>query len=279
MLKLILSLFIFFIASLNYAQNKSYISSGIDSSYIIFKFKRDSSIVLRNGDTFGNYHFFRDTLFFKQFNTSGELFKDTSKPFVYEELSTIFLGITTIIIFLGTIIAIRNLRVIRKTQSLESVLAFLNDSANVSEDRRFLLREFNFMLNKPKLSEENEKRVKNVINSFNRIGLLIENRLLPSKFVLSIHHSQIIRCWYKLEDYISYNENLIGGRYGRRIARLVTKAKRYHDSNKKHRVTQIKIYSIKGKEPFLIYETNIRTGLHGLFQKLVWMLRRVFKIY
>lgn len=89
----------------------------------------------------------------------------------------------------------------------------------------------------------------------------------------------IIRCWYKLENYVNYHEARIGGRYGRRLIRLAARAKNYHDIHPQHRQTKIKIYQGSEKPEVTIYETKIKKGLNGILQRINWNIRRFFGIY
>jgi len=197
-----------------------------------------------------------------------------------EELTAIFTGISTLIIIIGAIVAIINLRVIAKTQILDSVREFLEELKDTAEDRGFLFNKFNFSSQKPEeIPPETEKRIQNVVNSLNRIGFLLENRLLSSRLVFSICHPMIIKCCHKLKEYVRYRESRVGGRYGRRLDRLDIRAKTFHDANPQHRTSAIKFYPGPGKEPIIIYQTTIKKGLDGLKQKINWNIRRLFSVY
>ena len=208
-----------------------------------------------------------------------EIIHYTSNYLKALEFDTVLDILKTLVIVIGTIIAVFNLRIIAKRQQLESVREFLKDLLDTSEDRKFVIRDFDFSLHSPPLSEELEKKVRNVINLLNRIGLLIESNLLPPKIVFGLSHTLIIRCWYKLHDYITFQESRIGGRYGRRIERMALRAKLYQDINPYHRATKIRIDLNHGREPTVIYETSINSGLKGLWQRIIWFLRRIFRVY
>lgn len=189
-----------------------------------------------------------------------------------------FTGISTFVIVIGVIIALVNLRIIANTQHLEAIGEFLKDWADASDDRKFILQDFNFSPEN-ELPHETEKKAQNVINCLNRVGLLLDNRLLSSHLVFSICHTQIIRCWYKLEAYVKYHESRIGGRYGRRLEHLFIRAKKYHDISSQHRITKIKIDPGFNKDSFVIYETTIDKGWSGSIQKINWWLRKLFNIF
>lgn len=197
-----------------------------------------------------------------------------------EAWTPVFTVINTLAIAIGIIIALRELKVISKAQQIEAVREFLRDLNDTEADRKFLYSKFDFS---PECSEslqsEDEQKVRNVINCFNRIGLLIENGLLPARLVFSICHTEIIRSVYKLESYMKYYESRIGSRYGRRLLRIAKRAKIYHDIHPWHRITKIKIDPGPGKNPYVIYETKIEKGLKGIKQKLIWAIRRKLHIY
>lgn len=187
--------------------------------------------------------------------------------------------INALVIFIGSIIAVNNLRVIAKMQRLESIREFFKDLADTVEDRKFVIQKFNSSSKKLKLTPGTERKIQNVVNFLNRVGLLLEKGLLSPQLVFGIFYTGIIRCCYKLESYRKYHESRIGGRYGRRIGRLAKRAERYHDSNPQYRVTKIKIDPGSGKEPFIVYQTTIEKGLDGIKQKISWIIRRFFRIY
>jgi hypothetical protein len=197
-----------------------------------------------------------------------------SKPEVW---NAIFTGISTLVLIVGLPIALVNLRIIAKQQRLLSIRDFLEDWLSVSEDRQFVIQEFVFS-RKVQIEPDIERRAKKVIDCLNRVNLLLDNRLLPSKLVFGVCHTQIIRCGYKLEDYIKYHEERIGGRYGRQVIKLIQRAKRFHDANFKHRITQIKIDS-SSKKSIVVYKTKIERGWRGIKQKVGWMVRRVTGLY
>lgn len=195
-----------------------------------------------------------------------------------EVWTAIFTGISAFVIVCGSGLAYINLRVVVKTHRLESVQEFLKDYEEASEGRRFVIYDFDFSADQ-ELSPEIERRVQNVINSFNRIGLLLEDGLLSPQLVFGICHTQLIRCWYRLEPYIRYHEGRIGGRYGRRIERLSVRAKKFHDARPQHRVTVIKIDPGVGKEPFIIYQTHIHKGVAAVKQRALWWIQRLLDLY
>jgi hypothetical protein len=78
---------------------------------------------------------------------------------------------------------------------------------------------------------------------------------------------------------VEYKESRIGGRYGRRLARLAKKAQAFHDVRPQHRITKIMIDDGKSENPLIIYEPNVKTGCAGVMQRIQWGLKHIFNIY
>jgi len=186
-------------------------------------------------------------------------------------------AISTGVVLLGVPIAIYNLRIITRTHHLQSLTKFMDDLSSTEKERLYLHREFDRNGDHSKLDRESENKIKQVINSLNRIGMLIENKVLSPESVLSISHTVIIRCFYMLEPYINYKESEIGGRYGRRIRRLDERAKRFHDIRPHQRITKIKVQNKDGS--YVIYETKIKSGCSGIMQRVVWRIKYILHIY
>lgn len=194
-----------------------------------------------------------------------------------DTINIILSAVGTGIILIGVPIALYNLQVIRRTHHLQSVTQFMSYLSSTTKDREFIYRKFSFTEGLM-LSEEAKKCAENVINSLNQIGLLIENKLLSPELVLSICHTVIVRCWYKLEAYVKYQERLIGGRYGRRVERLANRAKAFHDIRSHQRCHQLFITDGTGQSK-LIYKTSIKGGFSGCWQQIVWFIKRMFHAY
>lgn len=203
---------------------------------------------------------------------------DSSSILPKDMLELILSAINTLIILIGVPIAIINLVAITRTHHLQAVSQFMQDLAATADDRRFIYREFCFAESTKPISAEAKTRADNVINFLNRVGLLIENRLLSPEMVLSICHTVIIRCWYKIGDYVRYQESLLGGRYGRRLERLVERAKAFHDIRPHQRWHPVLLDDGSGR-PMIIYQTEVENGCGVIKQRFVWFIKRILRIY
>ncbi len=132
-----------------------------------------------------------------------------------EVWTAIFTAIYTLVVMLGTGIAVQSLRAIRRIQQAEAVNIFFEDLAKTAEDRRFVYQELPHIPIEQELSLEQKQKVENVINYLNRMGFLIDNKMFPAHLVLSICHTMIIRCYHIIELRVKHQESRIGGRYGR----------------------------------------------------------------
>lgn len=195
-----------------------------------------------------------------------------------EQWSAIFSGVSLLIVGIGMVIGIRNLIIIRKTHQLEAFNIFIEELESTREDRKLL-----YLLSIPhsldEINPDDLQRLEKVTNSLNRIGLLIEEGILPRAFVFGITHTMIIRCYYKLEPFLRMQEAKIGGRYGRRIARIDRRAKLYHDIRPQQRRTKIMLHNPADSSSRLVYESEIKSGVGGLLQQLSWFVRDIFSIF
>jgi len=197
--------------------------------------------------------------------------------FSSQDWATFFVALQTLVFIIGAILALRNLKIISKTHKLGAIEKFINDLSKFEKDREFLYQKFNFDVTKL-LSNEEERRIKNVINSINRISMLIDNNLISAEIVFAMCHTMLIRSEYRLSPYIINKESQLGGRYGRRIIKLAKRAKQYHDSNSHHRISCIKLHN--GTTNIEIYKTEFQAGfLTKRAQKLEWWMRNNFGWY
>ncbi len=194
-----------------------------------------------------------------------------------QDWSTIFTGIQTFVIIISIYFALKSLKIMAKTHKLEAIDKFTNEIESFKEDRQFLYTKFNFDSKKTYKDFELIK-VKNVINSINRISMLIDNKIIAEETVFALCHTMIIRCEYKLKPYLEYQESKLGARYGRRIIRLSDKAKRYHTCHKHHRINSIKIFD-NVKEDEIFRTSYYDNFILKYYQKFSWLLRRKFNYY
>lgn len=194
-----------------------------------------------------------------------------------ETWTLLLTAISTGVVLLGVPIAIYNLRIITRTHHLQSLTKFMDDLSSTEKERLFLHRDFDRNGAHSSLDYDTEDKIKKVINSLNRIGMLIENKVLSPESVLSISHTVIIRCFYMLEPYIDYKEGQIGGRYGRRIKRLDERAKQFHDIRPHQRINKIKVQNSAGS--YVIYETKVKSGVMGILLRVIWRIKYILHIY
>jgi hypothetical protein len=198
----------------------------------------------------------------------------------YNIWSTVVSITTGVIVLAGAVIAIRNLSIIAKANRLSAYEAFTKRWEAVHAARLFVLESFDFDPDSPPtLDSEIGLKLRDVINGFNEIGLLIDRGILPVQYVLSLCYSDFIRCHYRLQPYLEYREGELGVRYGRRLAKMAQRARNYHDARSHNRSRPVKVRARGSSKYITIYETYIKTGLPGISQRPLWLARRVFKIY
>jgi hypothetical protein len=180
-----------------------------------------------------------------------------------------------IVVVVGIVIALKNLKIIAKSQKFEVLDSFIKELKDNEESRKFLFKKYKFeSLNK--LDEDSIKEVEKVINSLNRISLLLDNKLIDADVIFGLCHTMIIRCEYQLRSYIKEKEAIIGGRYGMRIFKLTKRAKKFHDSYKYHRCKPLSVNL--NKETVEIYKTDIGKDFEEkLNNQLEWSWRRIWK--
>jgi hypothetical protein len=188
----------------------------------------------------------------------------------------LFITIATfILVTVGIIVAIKDLKIIAKSHTLEVLDKFTNELKEHESARKYLFQSFKFE-SIDKVNEKSKTEVEKVINSLNRISVLLDNKLIASNIVFALCHTQIIRCEYLLKDYIEAKQTKMGGRYGQRIRKLANRAKKFQDSYKYHRNNPISL--IRGKESFEIYRTDFGSSFYKRNKnKLEWTWRRMWK--
>lgn len=192
--------------------------------------------------------------------------------------TAIFTGISTLAVGIGIILAIRELKEMNRTGKLQSSLTFMEKIRSSRDARERIYKELPSAIDEMgKLKKEIRLDAEEVINSLNELAVLVEDNAIDREMFFSICHTMIIRSWYKLEPYALYHESRIGGRYARRVGWLAQRAKLFHDINPIHRTLVIRLDV--GKESIPIYQTEVKEGIAGLFQRIVWLIRRRLRIY
>jgi hypothetical protein len=198
--------------------------------------------------------------------------------FTIEHWHVLISLISLVVVVIGIIIAVKNLKIIAKSQRLEVIDKFINELQSNEVARKFLFKEFRFV-SIDSMDEKSICEVEKVINSLNRICLLIDNKLIDAEIIFGLCHTMIVRCEYQLREYIRQKEESIGGRYGRRITKLTERAKKFHDSYKNHRCNPIKINKV-GFDSIIIYTTFIGNSFEEkLNNQLEWLWRRLWKLF
>jgi hypothetical protein len=195
-----------------------------------------------------------------------------------EAWTAIFTGISTLILGVGVPIAISTLRLITKQQYFASISRFNDELATTEHQRRFIFQEFQKKGDYPNIDPIFEQQARDVINFLNRVALLVDERLLPPRLVLSLTHTMIIRCWYQLEGYAAYQQEKLGGRYARRVKRLDERAKTFHDARPHQRIHEIRLWGKDGAS-IVVYKTKIKRGFAGVIQRGVWWARYILAWY
>ena len=185
--------------------------------------------------------------------------------------------ILSAIIALGVVYGYLSIKEMTRQHRLNSAMILFNELKDSEDDRKYILSNFRFdpetIHNDPLV----EKKIRNVINAFNRLGLLIETDTLSQKMLFSLCYPVIIQSWYKIKDYAHYQEELSGVPYARRVERLAKMAVNYYDANPSNRGKPIYLYS-KG-ERIKIHELSILPGVKGVIQHLSFFKMRITKKY
>jgi len=128
-----------------------------------------------------------------------------------------------------------------------------------------------------KLNNDDITKIRNIINSFNRLGLLIENDTISQHMVFSICYPAIIQSWAVCESYANNYQNLIGVPYARRVERLAKMAKNYLDSNSK--ANNSALYLTHSNNRILIYKKNDPCGFDKVLLNLKWSIMKISHNY
>jgi len=206
-------------------------------------------------------------------------------PEEWSALNVILSGI----IALGIIYGYYSLKEMARNQRLSAAKMLYEELEKTENDRREIMKKIssfpNFKNNNFDLqildlslfSEDDKIKIRNIINSFNRIGLLIETDTISQILVLSICYPAIIQSWAISEAYANNYERKIGVPYARRVQRLANMAKNYFNSNPKNRGNSVNLVS----EDYTmeLYRTKKEAGVNEFIQYAKWWKMRVTKNY
>jgi len=198
----------------------------------------------------------------------------------YNLWSVIISVATGIIVLVGALIAIRNLRIIANANRLSAYESFTRRWADIHMERLWILESFDFdPASPPALDSESGQKLRKVINCLNEIGLLIDHKILPAQYVLGLCYPDFIRSYYYLQGYLEHREAELGARYGRRLEKMAQRARNYHDVRSHNRSHSVRARARGSSKYITIYKTYVKSGVPGIFQRMSWITRRIFKIY
>ena len=98
-----------------------------------------------------------------------------------------------------------------RTHNLQAVTQFYDSLKESEADRRFIFQAIDLLDPAASMTEHEIVRVRNVVNFFNKIGMLMDMGLMPQKFVLGMTHTLIIRSCFILMPYAASEEAKLGG--------------------------------------------------------------------
>lgn len=190
-----------------------------------------------------------------------------------EQLSTFFGGTSTLVVILGTMLAIWNLRIIARASQLAAFDAFERRWEEMKDVRHRVFDTFVFdPTNPPDLNSPTGQEVREVINNINVVGSMVERRMLPARLVLGLCYPDFIRYHYILADYLEHRSAELGLPYGARVERMAARAKRYHELRHFHSRVRTRDRSGDYVEVFV---STPREGWRRLAFALERHLRRV----
>ena len=197
--------------------------------------------------------------------------------------------ILTGIVAVGIVYGYYSLKEMARNQRLSAARLLYEELEKTENERREIIKKIgsipnivnkDFNLKNLELSvftDEDKLNLRKVINSFNRIGLLIETDTISQILVLSICYPAIIQSWAISEAYANDYQKKIGVPYARRVQRLSKMAENYFDSNPKNWENEINL--VMNDFSKQIYRTNKQKGINSLFQHLTWTKMRITKNY
>ncbi len=186
-------------------------------------------------------------------------------------------------LLIGIYYTYRSLREMSRSQRLSSAQQLFEELKSTEEARLVITKKIlttidnysdkdqikNYDINK--FDNNDKEKIRFIINSINRLGLLMENDILSQKFVFSICYPVLIQSWAMCEAYANDYQILIGVPYARRVERTAKRAKNYFNSISPNQEGKINL--VFEKKTIEIYTTINNSGLKGFFQKInfKWM--------
>ena len=160
-------------------------------------------------------------------------------PAIWSVAASITTVLGFFVIVYTVLVALGQLKEMTRTRHLEAMLRVYDiiGSHEARIQRRFIYTQ----LTSPpyQLSSEERDHIEDVSASFDRIGKLIEDGLVPRDMLFDSHCEMIIRCWIKLKPYIIYHRQQIGGRHVEHFELLANEATQYHQKHFPGRIIEI----------------------------------------
>jgi|1186.fasta_scaffold40961_2 hypothetical protein len=194
--------------------------------------------------------------------------------------SALFAGISASVVTAGAIVAIRQLRIVAKTSRLQAYESFIKSWRDTRDSRRFVLEQFTFdPENPPDLESIEGEHLRTVVNNVNEIGFMVERRLLPPHYVLSLCYADLIRLDFRLTPYLRHRENQLGIPYGRRVHRMAIKGKRYMCAHPTLRTNVLRSRHPASQQYVDVYNPDVDRGSQTLFRRARWYTIRTLARY
>jgi hypothetical protein len=122
--------------------------------------------------------------------------------------------ISTLIVILAAVFAFHQLREMARARSAEAVVKIFEmmiDDVETRSARRYVRTH---ELPRPgKASEETFAKMYRVWVSFDNLGIMVFEGLLPERIPMEMFHTSVIECWEKLAPHIDHERNQRGKRY------------------------------------------------------------------
>jgi hypothetical protein len=140
----------------------------------------------------------------------------------------VFGAISSLVVLVGAAMGIRQLRIVAKTSRLQAYDFFICSWRETRDSRLYVLENFAFDSGAPPDVETPEgEHLRRVINNLSEIGFLVEKRILPAEYVMSMVYADLIRLDHRLQPYLDYRSGQLGITYGRRVGQLGAQARRW----------------------------------------------------
>lgn len=180
-------------------------------------------------------------------------------------------------LLIGIYYTYRSLREMSRSQRLSSAQQLFEELKSTEEARLVITKKILTTIDEnpkkelkdfdvSKFNDNDKEKIRSIINSINRLGLLMENDILSQKFVFSICYPVLIQSWAMSEAYANEYQKLLAVPYARRVERTAKRAKNYFNSIYPNKEEKINL--VFDQRTVEIYKTINNSGLKGFFQKI-----------